>query len=188
MVGRYVRRDEPSTYYELHADGTYTFGWKGHTSHGTYTVQPSLVRLKNSAGIPRLLPIVKGELTDNDGAKLKKVDEPGEAKPGSPAGAGNNPPPASTTLPADGAMITLSMKKTLKRYGAEFPKAQLPANTQNYFWVVDRPDNETKVAALSGNEWHIASLPGLYKIRVEYRSGDVKKVVSNELEVTVPAK
>jgi hypothetical protein len=62
----------------------------------------------------------------------------------------------------------------------------MPPDPKNYFWVVNRPDNETKVSALHTNQWHFSSLPGAYKIRVEYRSGDVKRTVSNVLEVTIP--
>jgi len=104
----------------------------------------------------------------------------GATTPGNPAAAGAPPP--------EGVTITLTAQQTAggKRYGAGFPAEQMPAKPQNYFWVVDRPDNETKVVALHNNQWHFSSLPGLYKIQVQYRSGDVNKTVSNLLEVTVP--
>ena len=100
--------------------------------------------------------------------------------PGNPAVAGA-PPPESVTLTLAPQIIAGG-----KRYGAGFPAEQMPANAQDYFWVVDRPGNETKVAALHNNQWHFAAVPGAYKIRVEYRSGHVTKIVSNVLEVTIP--
>ena len=91
-----------------------------------------------------------------------------------------------------GTPITLSPQggagAGARRYGASFPEAQLPPNPANYFWVVDRPDGQTKVAELHQNAWHVAGLAGIYKIRVEYRSGNISKTVSNVLEVTVPGK
>jgi acetyl esterase/lipase len=102
----------------------------------------------------------------------------GAATPGHPAAAGAPPP--------EGVTITLTPQTIAKRYGAGFPAGQMPANAQNYFWVVDRPDNETKVSPLHNNQWHFSGLPGLYKIQVQYRSGNVNKTVSNVLEVTVP--
>jgi hypothetical protein len=64
----------------------------------------------------------------------------------------------------------------------------MPPNPNGYFWVVDRPDGQTKVADLRHNEWHVAGRPGVYKIHIDYRSGSINKTVSNVLELTVPGK
>lgn len=126
-------------------------------------------------------PPAAGGATPDAKTSPQTAPNPGAgATPGNPAGAGAPPP--------EGVTITLSAQNTAgaKRYGAGFPASQMPANPQNYFWVVDRPDNETKVAPLHNNQWHFSGLPGHYKIRVEYRSGDVNKTVSNVLDVTLP--
>ena len=122
---------------------------------------------------------------------------PGGSTPGKPGATGVPPTPRPTLKQriaglesflkdTDGVAITLTPQPIGRRYGAGFPAAQMPADRQSFFWVVNRPDNETKVSALHTNQWHFSTLPGAYKIRVEYRSGDVKRTVSNVLEITIP--
>ncbi len=112
---------------------------------------------------------------------------------GAPGVAPQLPAPAPSTATAKGdptalAKITLSKNENGKgRYGAIFPMEQMPANTEGYFWVTDRPDNTSNVTALQQrNTWWVALVPGVYKVRVEYRGGTSRKVVSNVLDVTVP--
>jgi hypothetical protein len=114
----------------------------------------------------------------------------GNATP-SPATGTPNPtsatPAGNPSLAANLAKIILSLNNNGKgRYGAIFPEAQMPANTANYFWVTDRPDNTFNVTPLQRNTWFVATLPGIYKVRIEYRVDKTRTQVSNLVEVTVP--
>jgi len=96
-------------------------------------------------------------------------------------------PAATPVAAANLAKITLSLNNNGKgRYGAIFPEAQMPADQTNYFWVTDRPDNTFNVTPLQRNTWFVALVPGIYKVRIEYREGKSRTQVSNLVEVTVP--
>ena len=195
VAGRYAMPGQNETYLDLRPDGTCTMSIGGIKDSSTYTVKGSVLTLITPRG-PADLPIANGALTGPDGSKWPRTGEPAPAPPSKPSseasirpGAGTSGNPAGAGAPPpEGVTITLKpqIADRGRRYGASFPAAQLPANPQGYFWVVDRPDNETKVAELHRNEWHVSTQPGIYKIRVEYRSGGVNKTVSNVLEVTVP--
>ncbi len=142
-----------------------------------------------------------------DIAALMAVPKPGDIPPGAvvsplptdPA-SGAAPPnpasvvpvpagatPAANTPPANLAKIILSLNNNGKgRYGAIFPEGQMPADPTNYFWVTDRPDKTFNVTPLQHNTWFVALLPGIYKVRIEYRIGKSRTQVSNLVEVTVP--
>jgi len=98
-----------------------------------------------------------------------------------------NPASATPVAAANLAKITLSLNNNGKgRYGAIFPEAQMPAYPTNYFWVTDRPDNTFNVTPLQRNTWFVTLVPGIYKVRIEYREGKSRTQVSNLVEVTVP--
>jgi hypothetical protein len=186
MLGRYALPGDNSTYFEFRADGTCIMSLAGMKETLTYTVKGNDVTLIHPGGRPPLvLQIVNGVLSSH-GSSWPRVGDAAKSAGPSP----DKAPPAATVAPpsADGVSITLSPRggTGLKRFGAGFAEAQMPANPKGYFWVVDRPDGQTKVSDLHRNEWHFSGRPGLYKVHIEYRSGGSNKTVSNVLEVTVP--
>ena len=96
------------------------------------------------------------------------------------------PAPGAPNPPASSLLFTLSPNHGGKRYGAIFPQDQMPAEVDKFFWVVDRPDSHTTVNPMRLNTFFVSTLPGTYKVHVEYRAGDVKLKVSNVVAVTVP--
>ena len=137
--------------------------------------------------LPKLADIpasMRGPVS-NLGAATPGVANRGAATP--PAANAGATTPALNVIPPNLPKITLSANDNGKgRYGAIFPLGQMPADLRNYFWVTDRPDNKFNVTALQQNTWFVSTLPGIYKVRVEYRSGTARQQVSNLVEVTVP--
>jgi hypothetical protein len=125
-------------------------------------------------------------------ATMRVVAKPGVGQSPAAVSTATGATPAGNQTISNLAKMTLSQNSNGKgRYGAIFPAEQLPSDLRGYYWVTDRPDNGHNVTAfehtvLKPNVWFVATVPGVYRVRVEYRSGKVKQQVSNVLEVTVP--
>lgn len=122
---------------------------------------------------------------------LKKEDYPvaGSGKPATPP----PPTPPPGTAPATAA-ATITLKahsnpnaKPALRHRVTFPHKEMPSNKGAYVWVIDSPGHQISTAPLDRPEWSLtSSTPGTYKISVEYRYGDVKRLVSNVVELSLP--
>jgi hypothetical protein len=114
------------------------------------------------------------------------IQQPKPASPATPIPNGATPSNAPGARAGGSAQFTLSFAANEKRPGAMFPRSQMPANPEGYFWVVDRPDKRTMTFPVKGNRWLVNDIPGVFHMHVEYRVGSLTKTVSNVLEFTVP--
>ena len=107
-----------------------------------------------------------------------------------PAGAAA-PPAAATPAVLPNIVLTPHIAPKLKaeaRYRVGFQPQDAPADRTNLFWVVETPTHTTDVTPLEKVHFkHLKpSTSGVYRISLQYRAGEVKRPVSNVVEINVP--
>ena len=100
-------------------------------------------------------------------------------------------PVPSASQPPEVPTITLSNEERQGRliHRVIFPAEQMPESTDNYFWVVEFPDHETKVKPLRSKSPFWMAPPktsGTFRVSIEYRAGDLKRAASNTVDLIVP--
>lgn len=126
----------------------------------------------------------------SESTPAKTASQPAAGAPADKAPA--MPPPSSqtSTLP-EIPLITLSADERPGRliHRILFPEEQMPANTDNYFWVVEFPNHEVKVKPLRPKAAFWLAPPktsGTFKVSIEYRAGGLRRPASNPVDLIVP--
>jgi hypothetical protein len=79
IPGKYIRKDKPSDYFELKADGTFSLQQDGKGYSGNYNVQADVINVQVSNAAASKLRISGNTMTESDGTVWEKQGEPRKA-------------------------------------------------------------------------------------------------------------